>query len=82
MYNLKIWIKETLSLSKARGVITENILLLKYQKQAITAALNGYYNSSNIKKKYSYVVTYCLEKIVDIPNVAFYCQLGYFTDQE
>ena len=41
--NLKIWIKET-SLSKARGVVTENILLLKYQKQAITAALNGQYN--------------------------------------
>ena len=42
--NLNIWIKGTLSLSKARGVITENILLLKYQKQAITAALNGQYN--------------------------------------
>ena len=39
--NLKIWIKEIFSLSKARGVITENILLLKYQKQAITSALNG-----------------------------------------
>ena len=47
--NLKIWIKETLSLSKARGVIRENILLLKYQKQAITAALNGQHNQSNIK---------------------------------
>ena len=42
--NLKNWIKETLSLSKAREVITENILLLKYQIQAITAALNGQYN--------------------------------------
>ena len=39
--NLKIWIKETLSLSKTRGVISENIILLKYQKDAITAALNG-----------------------------------------
>ena len=39
--NLKIWIKETLSLSKAREVISENIILLKYQKDAITAALNG-----------------------------------------
>ena len=38
--NLKIWIKETLSLSKPKGVIIENILLLKYQKQAITSALN------------------------------------------
>ena len=27
-------------MSKARGVITENVLLLKYQKQAITATLN------------------------------------------
>ena len=41
--NLKIWIEETLSLSKARRVITENILLLKYQKQII-AALNSQYN--------------------------------------
>ena len=41
MCNLKIWIKEALSFSKARGVITENILLLKYQKQSIAAALNG-----------------------------------------
>ena len=40
MCNLKIWVKETFSFSKARGVITENILLLKYQKQATTAALN------------------------------------------
>ena len=39
--NLKIWIKGALSLSKARGVITENILLMKYIKQAIIAALNG-----------------------------------------
>ena len=31
--NIKIWIKETLSLSKARVVIIEIILLLKYQKQ-------------------------------------------------
>ena len=37
------------SLPKARVVITENILLLKYQKQVITAALNGQYNQSNIK---------------------------------
>lgn len=39
--NLKIWIKKTLSLSKAREVIAENILLLKYQTQVITPALNG-----------------------------------------
>ena len=39
--NLKIWIKKTLSLSKVRGVIAENILLLKYQTQVITPALNG-----------------------------------------
>ena len=36
-------------MSKARGVITENILLLNYQKQAITAALNGQYNQTNVK---------------------------------
>ena len=35
-------------MSKASGVITEN-LLLKYQKQEITAVLNGQYNQSNIK---------------------------------
>ena len=40
----KTWIKETLSLSKARGAITVDILLLKYQKQAVAAALNGQYN--------------------------------------
>ena len=39
--NLKTWIKGKLLLSKARGIITENILLLKYQIQAITAELNG-----------------------------------------
>ena len=38
--NQKIWIKETLSLQKAIAVITENVLLLKYQKQAIKTALN------------------------------------------
>ena len=38
---LKIWIKVTLSLSKARGVITENMILSKHKKQAITAAFNG-----------------------------------------
>ena len=39
--HLECTFEETLLLSKARGVITENILLsLKYQKQAITAELN------------------------------------------
>ena len=37
MYNLETWIKETSSLPKARRAITENILLRKCQKQAITA---------------------------------------------
>ena len=32
-------------------------------------------NDRSIKwKRCSYVVTYCLEEIVDIPSVAFYCQ--------
>ena len=39
--SLEIRIEETLILLKARGVITENTLLLKHQKQAITVALNG-----------------------------------------
>ena len=38
--NLKIWIKKILLLSKVRVVVTENILLFKYQKQASIAALN------------------------------------------
>ena len=38
--NLKIWIKEILPILKARGVVIENILLLKYQKQAIITTLN------------------------------------------
>ena len=37
----QIWVKKILSLSKVRGVITESMLLLKYKKQVITAALNG-----------------------------------------
>ena len=37
----KIKNQEILSSSKAIGVITENIMLLKCQKQAITVALNG-----------------------------------------
>ena len=56
VYNLKIWVKETLLLSKARVVVTENILyphsgyvkidayllqfLPKYKKQATIAELN------------------------------------------
>ena len=40
-WNLKIWIKETWLLSKARIVVTENILLFKYRKKATIAALNG-----------------------------------------
>ena len=32
--------KESLSLSKVRGVTTENLLLLKFQKQAIAGPLN------------------------------------------
>ena len=46
--NLKISIKETLSLSKPRELVTENILLLKYQKQAIAVVLNRRYNQSRI----------------------------------
>ena len=38
---LKIWIKETLPLSKDRGIITKNIISLKYQKLAIAVSLNG-----------------------------------------
>ena len=38
--NLKIWIKETL-LPKARVVVTENVLLFKYQTQATIPALIG-----------------------------------------
>ena len=38
--NMEIWIEETLTLLKERGVITENMLLSKYQKQAAAAALN------------------------------------------
>ena len=49
--NLKVWIKETLSLSKVKGVIAENILLMKYQKQVISATLKG--------ERCPYIVTYC-----------------------
>ena len=38
---LKIWIKETLPLPKDRGIITKNIISLKYQKLAIAVSLNG-----------------------------------------
>ena len=39
--NVEIWIEEILTLPKARRVITEILLLLKYQKQIITAVLMG-----------------------------------------
>ena len=61
--NLKIWVKEKLSLPKARGVITENILLLKYQKQAITAALNVQYNQWNIKNNILMLLPTALRKL-------------------
>ena len=61
--NLKIWVKEKLSLSKARVVITENILLLKYQKQAITAALNVQYNQWNIKNNILMLLPTALRKL-------------------
>ena len=61
--NLKIWVKGKLSLSKARGVITENILLLKYQKQAITAALNVQYNQWNIKNNILMLLPTALRKL-------------------
>ena len=61
--NLKIWVKEKLSLSKARGVITENILLLKYQKQAITAALNVQYSQWNIKNNILMLLPTALRKL-------------------
>ena len=31
--NLEIWIEETFTLLKEKGIITENMLLSKYQKQ-------------------------------------------------
>ena len=61
--NLKIWVKKKLSLSKARVVITENILLLKYQKQAITAALNVQYNQWNIKSNILMFLPTALRKL-------------------
>ena len=65
-----------LTLLKAQEVITGNILLLKYQKQATTAALNGEFVLR------SYAVTYCLEKFVEAPSVTLYCRSKKFTDQE
>ena len=59
---LKIWIKETLSLSKVRGAITVDILLLKYQKQAVTAVLNSQYNQSNTKNNTHMVLPNALRK--------------------
>ena len=40
MCNKEIWLEETFTLLKARGVIAENILLLKFQKHEIRAILN------------------------------------------
>ena len=37
----EFWNEEASTFLKGREVITENISLLKYQKQAMTAALNG-----------------------------------------
>ena len=69
--------KGNLTLLKAQEVIIGNILLLlKYQKQATTAALNGEFVLR------SYAVTYCLEKFVEAPSVTLYCRSKNFTDQE
>ena len=69
--------KGNLTLLKAQEVIIGNILLLlKYQKQATTAALNGEFVLR------SYAVTYCLEKFVEAPSVTLYCRSKKFTDQE
>ena len=45
----------TLSLFKARGVITGKSLFLKYQKQTITAALNGKGALMMLSTRYLYV---------------------------
>ena len=61
--NLEIWIKKTLSLPKLRGVIRENIIM----------EISKTGNNSSIKwGRCPYVVTYCLEKIMDIPSSAFF----------
>ena len=74
-------------MSKARGGITDNILLLlKYQKQAITTALNGQYNQSNVKnntlmllptvlrKSWLYqLLAFVVSREIFIPDREFYC---------
>ena len=39
--SVEIWIEETRTLFRARGIIIENILLLKNQRQTKAVALNG-----------------------------------------
>lgn len=57
--------KETLLLSKVREIITENILLFRYQKQATTAAA--------LKGDDALM-------LVPVPSAAFYCQPRHFTN--
>ena len=49
-------------MSKVRGAITVDILLLKYQKQAVTAVLNSQYNQSNTKNNTHMVLPNALRK--------------------
>ena len=78
-------------MSKARGGITDNILLLlKYQKQAITTALNGQYNQSNVKNNTLMLLPTALRKSwlyqllavvvsreIFIPDREFYCSFNH-----
>ena len=78
-------------MSKARGGITDNILLLlKYQKQAITTALNGQYNQSNVKnntlmllptalrKSWLYqLLAFVVSREIFIPDREFYCSFNH-----
>ena len=61
---MEIWTEETLALLKVRGV-----------KLIIEISKTG--NNGCIKWGVCpYIATYCLEKIVDVPKVAFYFQSG------
>ena len=72
--NVEIGIEEALTLLKMRGVIKENILLLKNKKQAVAAALNG--------KNVPALLPTALRKSWIYQLLSFIIRSGHFTNWE
>ena len=59
-------------MSKARGVANyRKYIIIEMSKTSNNSSITWSIYSIKYKKQYSYVVTYCLEEMVDIPYVVF-----------